>query len=1037
MPPEAIAFNSKRHNSLPIPGVIDHLTPAHAFDNGKSNGKVYKHGKSSNGTISTSQPNSPVHASKPSSWLRMFGKKEPKISTASGYSSAGEMSDASCFSINSQEEEQLGATPKQRMQLLVKTVRDKMRKVGNNQVAPAPQSLLAPPQPAVSTRKRLDSFAPSSVATDDIAEEIHFKGIPCCRQEFYTGLLQKILLPGGIDPLGNGWLLWLFIVALAYIYNAIVIFLRCSFPVQTASNYPIWFCFDYFFDSIYILDIILRMRLIFFDCGMVVGSTNNLIRRLMRKNYLKTPNCRMDFLSLFPLDLFYFATGFYSDPNYGLEGAATASILLRLPRLIKVHSYVEFVERFENRTTYPNIFRVIQSVGYLLYMIHLNTCCYYLVSVWEGFGVNEWVFPQNASNSAYVFCLYRAAKTLITIGNLPPPVTNFEIFFMNVDFLIGIFVFATIIGQMRDIVGNAGAARGAFRRRMDNTMALLKHWKIPKDIQNRVRLWYMYSWDRKELVDELEAIKGVPIKMQTDLAIHVHMGTLSKVSLFQDCDKMLLRDLVLKLRPVLYLPGDYICRKGEVGKEMYIIKSGCVQVLGGENNRTVLATLQSGSYFGEISLLSVGSGNRRTADVYSPGYANLFLLDKKTLQEVIVNYPDAQESLKKKAREILKKNQATENQNKKRRGKSLIAESILKTHGQEKNPSKFFSTVLAAARNQKISSTILKGSFRNSMGSAGSLAKFSASDFSSDDELLNNPPRKRKFKRKKSRRRSKSAVPMSTNADIHAADDSDALSAAEKGVYDNKGYLSTDASFNVDEKKLTTQSTEEAIADIMTDSESKKETSETDQKDKKSMLQKQICVDETEVDDEGNKSKLTPLEQFSFDDPGWSSRDEDKSDGLLSGRQFTFDERDEESDMSHPLKQFTFDEMDEMIREETDDQVPPLKQFTFDEMDELEDLAIPPLRQFTFDDSEDSDTEIEHHVRRMSSKDSGRPSQPDSNDFSIPKETEEESDSNSSKDGTQEDDEKRTSRPKISYPHAERIRARQRRSRGAKPVRVA
>ena len=50
------------------------------------------------------------------------------------------------------------------------------------------------------------------------------------------------------------------------------------------------------------------------------------------------------------------------------------------------------------------------------------------------------------------------------------------------------------------------------------------------------------------------------------------------------------------------------------------------------------------------SLLSVGVGNRRTADVYSPGYANLFLLDKKTLQEVVVNYPDAQESLKKKAR---------------------------------------------------------------------------------------------------------------------------------------------------------------------------------------------------------------------------------------------------------------------------------------------------------------------------------------------------------------------------------------------------
>ena len=94
MPPEAIAFNSKRHNSLPIPGVITHLTPAHAFDNGKANGKSH------NGTLSVSQPSSPVHMTKPSPWMRMFGGK-PKVSTTgSGYSSAGEMSDASCFSMN-------------------------------------------------------------------------------------------------------------------------------------------------------------------------------------------------------------------------------------------------------------------------------------------------------------------------------------------------------------------------------------------------------------------------------------------------------------------------------------------------------------------------------------------------------------------------------------------------------------------------------------------------------------------------------------------------------------------------------------------------------------------------------------------------------------------------------------------------------------------------------------------------------------------------------------------------------------------------
>jgi len=50
---------------------------------------------------------------------------------------------------------------------------------------------------------------------------------------------------------------------------------------------------------------------------------------------------------------------------------------------------------------------------------------------------------------------------------------------------------------------------------------------------------------------------------------------------------------------------------GEVGKEMYIVNRGRLQVVA-DNGRTVLATLKAGSYFGEISILNMGTAGKKT-----------------------------------------------------------------------------------------------------------------------------------------------------------------------------------------------------------------------------------------------------------------------------------------------------------------------------------------------------------------------------------------------------------------------------------------
>lgn len=135
------------------------------------------------------------------------------------------------------------------------------------------------------------------------------------------------------------------------------------------------------------------------------------------------------------------------------------------------------------------------------------------------------------------------------------------------------------------------------------------------------------------------------------------MDTLKKVRIFADCEAGLLIELVLKLQPQVFSPGDYICKKGDIGREMYIIKDGKLAVVA-DDGVTQFVVLGSGSYFGEISILNIkGSkaGNRRTANIRSIGYSDLFCLSKDDLMESLLEYPDAKGMLEEKGREILMK----------------------------------------------------------------------------------------------------------------------------------------------------------------------------------------------------------------------------------------------------------------------------------------------------------------------------------------------------------------------------------------------
>lgn len=257
----------------------------------------------------------------------------------------------------------------------------------------------------------------------------------------------------------------------------------------------------------------------------------------------------------------------------------------------------------------------------------------------------------------YIYCFYWSTLTLTTIGEVPMPERDEEYLFVVVDFLIGLLIFATIVGNIGSMITNMNAARADFQHKMDSVKQWMKFRKVNKELEDRIIKWFDYLWANRQTLDEDAVTAILPDRLKAETAIHVHLETLKRVQLFQDCEPGLLVQLVLKLKLQVFSPGDYICRVGDVGKEMYIVKRGELSVLA-EDCKTIYGTLSDGSVFGELSILNISgikTGNRRTANVRSVGYSDLFALSKQDLWNVLEDYPDAKTLLIERGKQILRK----------------------------------------------------------------------------------------------------------------------------------------------------------------------------------------------------------------------------------------------------------------------------------------------------------------------------------------------------------------------------------------------
>jgi CRP-like cAMP-binding protein len=110
---------------------------------------------------------------------------------------------------------------------------------------------------------------------------------------------------------------------------------------------------------------------------------------------------------------------------------------------------------------------------------------------------------------------------------------------------------------------------------------------------------------------------------------------------------------------------------------MYIVKRGKLSVCS-DDGKTVFVTLGAGSVFGEVSILNIAgnkTGNRRTANVRSVGYSDLFCLSKSDLWNALQEYPEGRKTLLERGRQLLLKD-------------GLLDEEVNRRHQDESDSAK-------------------------------------------------------------------------------------------------------------------------------------------------------------------------------------------------------------------------------------------------------------------------------------------------------------------------------------------------------------
>jgi len=268
----------------------------------------------------------------------------------------------------------------------------------------------------------------------------------------------------------------------------------------------------------------------------------------------------------------------------------------------------------------------------------------FMAYLWKDFSVNQtltnslddrghpdmlWgAFVYSPLFEQYMHAFYWAQ--LCILGADMYPETYSETVFTNIVTVLGIAVFAIIIGSASSLVANLDQTAIERKREMDKMRYYLRFHGVPRPLQVRITRFFEFSYSAGyDSETSTKLFSGLPGPLRTELDLNLKQELINTVHIFKMVTIKSVLAVVGKLQSRIAVPDQVVIRQLEPAKSVYFITKGSCRVdfshlivsdKGSSEKSVHLGNMLAGATFGEIALLNHGP---RTCNVQAEGFVEM------------------------------------------------------------------------------------------------------------------------------------------------------------------------------------------------------------------------------------------------------------------------------------------------------------------------------------------------------------------------------------------------------------------------------